>query len=207
MAVGTAVYPGQGPNTFVKSMQATDNLVVSYSRNPQDFPLARYVQYKSVTKDSGYYLVITAENAARIVGGNLRAEEMQLVGFAQPGKAGEGEARKKRRKQVEEIRRLTEGLDLDTPIALPDVPHMPDADISENAKATGRRRPHSSMSQNIPANELYPTTDLPPDFKEVDLSEISDVDYRMRLFDRVNPKSSTISVGARGATSPKTSEP
>lgn len=71
MAGGTPVYPGHGPNTFVKSMKATDNLTVSYSRNVNDFPLTRYIQYKDVTKDSGYYLKITAENAARIVGGKL----------------------------------------------------------------------------------------------------------------------------------------
>ena len=69
-AAGTNVLPGQ-TNTYVKSHEATGNLIVSYSRNPNDFPLNRYVQYREVTKDAGYYLRITAEEAARIVGGEL----------------------------------------------------------------------------------------------------------------------------------------
>jgi len=70
MAAGTAVYPG-GSNTYVKNHKATGNLVISYSRNPNDFAFNRYVQYKTVTQDQGYYLKITAENAARVVGGSL----------------------------------------------------------------------------------------------------------------------------------------
>jgi hypothetical protein len=71
MSAGTAVYPG-GSNTYVKNHAATGNLVVSFSRNPSKFAFARYVQYRKVTKDAGYYLRITAENAARAVGGNLK---------------------------------------------------------------------------------------------------------------------------------------
>lgn len=71
MAVGTPVYPGGGPNTFVKSHRATGNLIVAFSRNPTDFPLARYVQYRDVDKDAGYYLRINTEQAGRIVGGKL----------------------------------------------------------------------------------------------------------------------------------------
>ncbi len=70
MSAGTAVLPG-GSNTYVKNHQATGNLVISFSRNPSKFPFARYVQYRKVTKDAGYYLRITAENAARVVGANL----------------------------------------------------------------------------------------------------------------------------------------
>jgi hypothetical protein len=70
MSAGTAVSPG-GSNTYVKNHQATGNLVISFSRNPKDFPFARYVQYRPVKKDAGYYLQITAENAARVVGSNL----------------------------------------------------------------------------------------------------------------------------------------
>ncbi len=70
MAAGTAVLPG-GSNTYVKSHKATGNLVVSFSRNPNKFPFARYVQYRTVEKDSGYYLKITAENAARVIAANL----------------------------------------------------------------------------------------------------------------------------------------
>lgn len=70
MAAGTAVYPG-GSNTYVRDHKATGNLVVSFSRNPSKFPFARYAQYRKVEKDSGFYLRVTAENAARIVGSNL----------------------------------------------------------------------------------------------------------------------------------------
>lgn len=70
MSAGTAVLPG-GSNTYVKNHQATGNLVVSYSRNPSKFPFARYVQYRKVTKDAGFYLRVTAENAARVVGASL----------------------------------------------------------------------------------------------------------------------------------------
>lgn len=70
MAAGTAVYPG-GSNTYVKNHKATGNLVISFSRNQSKFPFARYIQYKTVTQDQGYYLRITAENAARVVGSSL----------------------------------------------------------------------------------------------------------------------------------------
>lgn len=71
MAAGTAVYPG-GSNTYVKNHKATGNLVISFSRNPSKFPFARYVQYRKVDKDQGLYLRITAENAARVVGSDLK---------------------------------------------------------------------------------------------------------------------------------------
>ena len=69
-SIGTAAYPG-GTNTYVKNHEATGSLVTSFSRNPSDFPLARYTQIRPVTQDAGYYLRITAENAARIVGMKL----------------------------------------------------------------------------------------------------------------------------------------
>lgn len=70
MTAGTAVFPGAS-NTFVKDHRATGNLVVSFSRNPNKFAFARYAQYHNVKKDQGYYLRITAENAARVVGSSL----------------------------------------------------------------------------------------------------------------------------------------
>lgn len=69
-AAGPLVLPG-GSNTYVKSHDATGNLIVAYSRNPNDFPLNRYIQYREVTKDAGYYLRITAEEAGRLVGGEI----------------------------------------------------------------------------------------------------------------------------------------
>ena len=70
MAVGDPFYPG-GSNTYIKDHAATGHLITQYSRNPKDFPLARYAQYREVKKDSGYYLKMTAEHAGRIVGGTL----------------------------------------------------------------------------------------------------------------------------------------
>lgn len=67
---GTFALPGQS-NTFVKNHEATGNLVVHFSRNPKDFPLNRYIQYREVKKSAGYYLRITSEEAGRVVGGNL----------------------------------------------------------------------------------------------------------------------------------------
>jgi hypothetical protein len=59
-------YPS-GTNTFVPSFDATGHLVVSYSRNPKDFSLNKYVSLTPVKKSSGYWLKITAEVAARVI--------------------------------------------------------------------------------------------------------------------------------------------
>ena len=69
-AAGTNVLPGES-NTFIRQHDATGHLVVHYSRNPKAFPLNRYIQLKEVKKSTGLYLQITAEEAGRIVGGNL----------------------------------------------------------------------------------------------------------------------------------------
>lgn len=70
MASGPLVYPGQN-NTYVKNHAATGNLVVEYSRNPDDFAVNKYIQITDVEKDSGYYLSITPEEAARVLSGTL----------------------------------------------------------------------------------------------------------------------------------------
>lgn len=67
MATG---YPS-GTNTFVPSFEASGQLVVGFSRNPKSFPLNRYVQVVPVTQSIGYYLNLTAEEAARVVNSNL----------------------------------------------------------------------------------------------------------------------------------------
>jgi hypothetical protein len=56
-----------GTNTFVPSFDATGHLVVGYSRNPKDFALNKYVTIIPVKRSIGYYLRLTAENAARIL--------------------------------------------------------------------------------------------------------------------------------------------
>ena len=70
MPAGISVFPGQS-NTYVKDFRSSGKLQVSFSRNPRDFALANYVQYVPVKRDQGYYLVINAEQAARLVGGEL----------------------------------------------------------------------------------------------------------------------------------------
>ena len=53
-------------NIYIASAQATGGLVVSHSRNPDDFPFTEYVKYMSVDKTKGFYKFYRAENAARI---------------------------------------------------------------------------------------------------------------------------------------------
>jgi hypothetical protein len=71
MAAGTYAYPGAS-NTYVKNPEATGYMKVAFSRNPEDFPLAEYAQYREVSKDQGLYLQIRTEQAARLVGKSLR---------------------------------------------------------------------------------------------------------------------------------------
>jgi len=67
MAAG---YPS-GYNTFVPSFDASGKLVVAFSRNPKDFPLNRWVTLTPVKRSQGYFLQITAEEAARIINSDL----------------------------------------------------------------------------------------------------------------------------------------
>lgn len=67
MAAG---YPS-GFNTFVPSFDASGKLVVAYSRNPKDFPLNRWITLTPVKKSQGYFLQVTAEEAARIINSDL----------------------------------------------------------------------------------------------------------------------------------------
>jgi len=62
--------PG-GSNTYVRSYAASGKLKVEFSRNPSKFDLHNYAQLKTVEKDEGYYLRINAEQAGRLVGGEL----------------------------------------------------------------------------------------------------------------------------------------
>jgi hypothetical protein len=66
----TFVRPGES-NTYVPNHEATGNLVIGFSRNPDDFPLNQYVQLKPVTKDQGFYLRVTTEEAGRILSTDL----------------------------------------------------------------------------------------------------------------------------------------
>lgn len=62
----THVEPG-GHNTFIPNTTATHNMVVDFSRNPNDFPLANYAQYVPTDKTDGKYLRMTVEVAGRML--------------------------------------------------------------------------------------------------------------------------------------------
>lgn len=61
-----------GSNTYVPSFDATGQLVVSFSRNPKEFPLNKYITITPVKKSSGYYLKLNAEQAARVTYDDLK---------------------------------------------------------------------------------------------------------------------------------------
>lgn len=61
----SAQFPS-GTNTYIPSFDATGQLVVSFSRNPKDFALNKYITITPVKKSSGYYLKLNAEQAARV---------------------------------------------------------------------------------------------------------------------------------------------
>lgn len=67
----TATFPGGNVNTFVPSTQATDNLVIDFSRNPEKFPLNKYCKIVPVSKSVGYYTRLTVEEAGRVLQTNL----------------------------------------------------------------------------------------------------------------------------------------
>lgn len=64
-----AAFPS-GTNTFIPNTDATNNLVVDYSRNPSKFALPNYTQYVSVDKNVGRYITMTVEMAGRILNDN-----------------------------------------------------------------------------------------------------------------------------------------
>lgn len=70
MATGQYVRPGVG-NTYVRNHEATGRLIISFSRAPKSFPLAKWCQYMKVDKTTGLYLRIKAEDCARVLNSNL----------------------------------------------------------------------------------------------------------------------------------------
>lgn len=63
-------YPGMS-NTYIPDHAATGHLVTQFSRNPKDFPLARYIQYRPIKTDRGFYLRLNIEQAGRVSGGTM----------------------------------------------------------------------------------------------------------------------------------------
>jgi hypothetical protein len=58
-------------STFVKSHEASNNLVVNFSRNPKEFHLSEWTQYVPVKLNTGYYLEMTVEMAGRLLNSDL----------------------------------------------------------------------------------------------------------------------------------------
>lgn len=61
-----AVYAGP-TNTYVPSHNATNKMVVDFARNVKDFPINKYTQIVPVDQNTGFYLLMTLEEAARIL--------------------------------------------------------------------------------------------------------------------------------------------
>ena len=72
-----------GFNTFIPNHQASGHMVVSFSRNPNTFAINRYAQIVPVNQSVGYYLNLTASEAARVLNTNL-AEFVWPDGNAAP---------------------------------------------------------------------------------------------------------------------------
>ena len=66
----TAVYPSYA-NVFVQDHEASNKLVIDFARNIRDFPVNQYAQVVPVKKTSGLYLVMTVEEAGRILDSTL----------------------------------------------------------------------------------------------------------------------------------------
>jgi hypothetical protein len=87
-----AVFPGGSQaNTYVPNTDATRNMVVDFSRNVNSFPLNKYVQIVPVTKDVGYYTVMTIEEAGRILDSTL-ANHLWADGEEAPSDRGRTES-------------------------------------------------------------------------------------------------------------------
>ena len=61
-----AQHPGSH-NVFVQDHEASNKLVVDFSRNPKEFAVAKYCQIVPVKKVAGYYMEMTVEEAGRIL--------------------------------------------------------------------------------------------------------------------------------------------
>lgn len=83
----TAVHPGAS-NTFVPSTEATNNMLVEFSRNIESFALNKYLYIVPVDKMVGLFTRMTCEEAGRLLNGG---EDAWAVGTARPRNAGRTE--------------------------------------------------------------------------------------------------------------------
>lgn len=68
MATGPG-YPGN-LNAYIPNWAASGRLAAAFSRNPKTFPLPNYIQMIESPKNQGYYLKLTAQEAARVASVN-----------------------------------------------------------------------------------------------------------------------------------------
>lgn len=87
----TAVFPGGATNTYVPSTEATNNMVVDFSRNPRSFKINEYLQIVPVTKDVGYYTSMTIEEAGRILNTSIK-DHLWADGEDAPSDKGQTES-------------------------------------------------------------------------------------------------------------------
>lgn len=66
----STVFPS-GTNTFAPSVEASHNLVVDFGRNANDFAVNRYTQIAPVKNNVGLYVLMTVEQAGRILNSDL----------------------------------------------------------------------------------------------------------------------------------------
>lgn len=72
-------------STYVPSFAASGKIQVEFSRNPKKFAINRYIKQIPVKQDSGYYLKITTDEAARITQVNLAQSLWPDGAAANPG--------------------------------------------------------------------------------------------------------------------------
>lgn len=70
----TAAYPS-GTNTFIPSHDATQNMIVDFARNLDDFAINKYAEIRKAKQTAGYWLKMTVEEAGRILDTNLAGHE------------------------------------------------------------------------------------------------------------------------------------
>lgn len=73
-----------GSNTFIPSVEATNGLVVNFSKNPSRFGIARYTQYTPITKTKGRYVRMTVAESGRVTGDNPQKEHAWADGDDAP---------------------------------------------------------------------------------------------------------------------------
>lgn len=82
MPTVTPNYPGPY-NTYVPTAEASQSLLVGYSRNPKSFRVSEYTQYIMAEKMTGLYRVWTSQQGSRILT-NSDNEHVWAAGAAMP---------------------------------------------------------------------------------------------------------------------------